>query len=62
MEQGQELLRQVKPECEKVGLELNAKKTKVCAHDPSTTIKGKELAKVPSTLARAIVGHTCIAE
>ena len=50
MEQAQQLLRQVETECKKVGLELNVKRTDVMAinipaHDPSTTIKGKELAR-----------------
>ncbi len=51
VEQAQQLLRQVETECEKVGLESNAKKTEVMAinilaHDPLTTIKDRELCEV----------------
>ena len=47
MEQAQQLLRQVDTECEKVGLQLNAKRTEVMTfnisvHDPLTTVKGKK--------------------
>ena len=51
VEQAQQLLGQVERECEKVGLELNAKKTEVMTinipgHEPLATMKSKELAEV----------------
>jgi len=47
MDQAQHLLAQIETECEKVGLELNAKKTiNTPAHEPLTTIKGNDLAEV----------------
>ena len=51
MEQAQQLLRHVETECEKLGLELIANKTEdmainIPAHDPLTSIKGKELADI----------------
>jgi len=51
MDQAQHLLARIETECEKVGLELNAKQTEVMttntpAHEPLTAIKGNNLAEV----------------
>jgi len=51
MDQAQHLLARIETECEKVGLELNAKKTEVMnintlVYEPLTTIKGNDLAEV----------------